>query len=112
MIENPPSHRRNERGNDHFLPVLSDCGRREGSGRLGVDLLGQAGNFTGSGLFVEHPFFRGFVNSGLGLVKLLCGVFCILGYCEAYILDDIFYPGLNRFVAQAPLLVLTGALQC
>ncbi len=112
MIENQRYRSRNETGSDKPLPVLPGFGRRKDSGLLGIDLLGETGNFAGSSLFVEDSFFCRFVDGGLGRVKLLNGISCILGHGEAHILDDIFYPGLNRFVPQAPTLVLASALQC
>lgn len=112
MNENQRCRRPNKTGSDHPLPVLPDCGRREGSGLLGVDLPVETGNFAGSGFFVEHPFFGRFIDGGLGRVEQLNGISRILRHGEAHILDDILYPSLNRFVAQAPTLILAGALQC
>ena len=112
MIENQRCPSRHKIGSENPLPFLPDCGPRKGSGLLGVDLLGETGNFAGSGLFVEHSFFRCFIDGGLGRVKLLNGISPILSHGEAHILDNVFYPGLNRLVPQAPTLVLASALQC
>ena len=112
MLENQLCRSRNETGNDNSLPVLEDCGCREGSGLLGVDLPVETGNFAGSGLFVEHPFFGCFIDGGLGCIQLPNCIFRILSHGKAHILDNVFYPGLNRFVAQTPTLVLAGAFQC
>jgi hypothetical protein len=93
-------------------PPSPDCGWRSESGGLAVDPLGQTGNFAGSGFLVQDPFFDRFVDDGLGRVEPFDGFFCVPGRGLAYILDDVFYPGLNGPITQAPPLVLAGALQC
>jgi hypothetical protein len=112
MIATPRRRSSKEIASDGSRPFLPGCVRRERSGLPGVDLLGQTGHFAGSGLFVEHPFFSRFIDNGLGHVKLLNGFVPTLSHGEAHILDNVFYPGLNRFVAQAPTFVLSGSLQC
>jgi hypothetical protein len=97
---------------DHPLSLLQACGHRRGSGLLGINLSGKTGNFAGRGLFVEDAFFGCVIDDGLGLVELCDGIFRTLRHGEAHILDNVFDPGLNRFVPQAPTLVLAGALQC
>jgi len=95
---------------DHSSPLLSNCGCREGSGPPSIDLLAKSGDFTGSGFFVEHAFFCRVIDDGLGRVESLDGIPPILSHGEAHILDNVFNPGLNGLVAQAPTLVLAGAL--
>ena len=102
----------NETGGGNPLPVFGKCGRINSSGLLGVDLFGETGNFAGSGFSVQHPFFGRFVDGGLRRIKLFAGIFRILGDGEAQILDNVLNPGLNRFVPQAPTLILAGAFQC
>jgi hypothetical protein len=94
------------------LPLLPDRGCREGLCLLGVNLFGKTGNFAGSGLFVENAFFSRVIDDGLGRIEPFDGIFRILRHREANILDNVFYPGLNCFVPQAPTFVLAGALQC
>lgn len=79
---------------------------------LGVGLSGKAGDFSRCGLFVQHTLFGRLVDGGLGRLKRIDNIPRFLGDGEAHIFDDIFYPGLNRFVPQAPALVLAGTFQC
>jgi hypothetical protein len=97
---------------DRPLPLFHVCGHRRGSGLLGVDLSGQTGNFAGRGLFVKDAFFGSVIDDGFGRVELHDGILRTLRHGEAHILDNVFDPGLNRFVPQAPTLVLASALQC
>jgi hypothetical protein len=73
------------------LPLLPDCGCREGLCPPGVHLFGKAGNFTGGGFFVKDPFFRRSGNHGLGHIELIDGgrPYPPLRP-EAHILDNIF----------------------
>jgi hypothetical protein len=79
---------------------------------LRVDLSAETGNFAGGGFFMEHAFFCRFVDGGFGCVEPLNGTFRIFSHGHANILDNVFYPSLNRFVPQAPALTLASALQC
>jgi hypothetical protein len=94
------------------LPVIYNWKIGNGSGLLSVDLAGETGNFTGSGPFMEHPFFGRLVDGGFGCVQLFGCIALIMGDGEAHILDNVFDPGLNRFVPQPPTFVLPGAFQC
>jgi hypothetical protein len=94
------------------LPLLPDCGCREGLCPPGVNLFGKAGHFAGGGFFVKNPFFCRIIDNGLGHIEPFDGIVHIPRHGEAHILDNVFHPGLNRFVPQAPTFVLAGALQC
>ena len=100
----------NEIGSGTPLPIIHRDVCRGRKGLLGIDLLGQAGNFSGSRAFVQNTFFCRFIDDGLGDVEPLNGIFRILRRGEIQILDDIFNTSLNGFVALAPLLTLNGAL--
>jgi hypothetical protein len=104
--------RHKETGGGDPQPVFWNRKRRAATVLLGVDLLGETGNFAGSRFLVQHPFLGRFVDRGLGRVELLRGIVAVFGHSQTDLLDNGFNPGLNRFVPQAPTLVLARALQC
>jgi hypothetical protein len=101
-----------ETGGGHPQPVFWNYRCRVRTILLGVDLFGETGNFAGGRSLVQHPFLGRFVDCGLGRVKPLCGVTTVFGNSQTDVLDNVFNPGLNRFVAQAPTFILASALQC
>jgi hypothetical protein len=95
-----------------FIAGFETSVSRKRSGLLGVHLLGQAGNLAGRGFFVKDPFFGRCSNHGLGGLELIDSGIGIVHYGLTYILDDVFNPGLDRFVSHAPAFVLAGTFQC
>jgi hypothetical protein len=112
MVASRHGLRHKETGGGRPQPVFWNYRRWVRSGLLGVDLFGETGDFAGSRFLVQHPFLGRFVDRGLGRVKLLCGVATVCGDSQADILDNVFNPGLNRFVPQAPAFILAGPFQC
>jgi hypothetical protein len=94
------------------LPIFRSDAFQDRSGLLSVDFFSQTGNLAGSGPLMKDSFFCRFIDDGFGDVEPLTGIICILSHGEGHILDDIFNPGLNGFVALAPLFALAGAFQC
>ena len=62
---------------------------------------------------MDNALFSGLVNGGL--CRIQCGdrlIACIFSDSGSYILDDVFHPGFDGFIAQPFGFGLPGAFEC